>query len=250
MSIWNKVKEGFRVGHVGALLLGLAACAAYADSSGVSKMDISQLAPTAAVQKMITPSLSSSNFFLKGLTIQQAVDVVHSDNSHLMPLLKEVNERFNRGIQYQSDQSLYGVTDYYATPTETLARGAGDCEDFVAVKYAALIKKGVDPASLKFMYVKTNMGESHMVLAVFDQEKDPYVLDNMMSSVYRVSQRPDLKHVFSFNQFGGAVTLAKSAHEFNIERVSKADELFKRASELGDIGNSVRNNYSSVASLN
>lgn len=244
MSIWNKVKEGITKKHVAGILLGLAACMAYADNSGGSLMNINQLAPTAAIHQT-SPSLVSP-YALKNMNFNQVVDSIRGDGTHLLTLTKEVNEKFNRGIQYQSDQALYGMTDYYATTDEVLKNGAGDCEDYVTIKYATLIQKGVDPNLLKFTYVKTNMGESHMVLAVFDQDKDPLILDNMIGGVYRLSQRSDLKPVFSFNQFGGAIKMEKNAHEFEISQLSRADVLFKKLHQLGV---TAYNNNTLVASV-
>lgn len=52
--------------------------------------------------------------------------------------LQRVNEFFNRRIRFAEDPVVWGQPDYWASPLETLARGSGDCEDFVFAKYFSL----------------------------------------------------------------------------------------------------------------
>ena len=52
--------------------------------------------------------------------------------------VEEINKFFNIAITWSSDQRLYGRKDFWATPGETLGRGAGDCEDFTIAKYVSL----------------------------------------------------------------------------------------------------------------
>ena len=48
--------------------------------------------------------------------------------------LKRVNSFVNQQVQFSEDTAVWGQTDYWATPVETLGRGAGDCEDFAIAK--------------------------------------------------------------------------------------------------------------------
>lgn len=49
-------------------------------------------------------------------------------------------------IKYSSDEELYNLDDYWASPEETLEKGKGDCEDIVAlylrIVYESLGEKG------------------------------------------------------------------------------------------------------------
>ncbi|MDS1369972.1 hypothetical protein RJ999_02550 [Aliarcobacter butzleri] len=49
-------------------------------------------------------------------------------NEDVQTKLEKVNDFFNN-VKYSSDQKIYGVSDYWATPIEFLARDEGDCED-------------------------------------------------------------------------------------------------------------------------
>ncbi len=47
--------------------------------------------------------------------------------------LVEVNDFFNR-MRFMNDIDHWGEEDFWATPVEFLASGAGDCEDFSITK--------------------------------------------------------------------------------------------------------------------
>ncbi|HRZ78172.1 MAG TPA: transglutaminase-like cysteine peptidase, partial [Bacteroidales bacterium] len=83
--------------------------------------------------------------------------------------------------RFVSDAELYGVADYWATPTEFIARGAGDCEDFAIAKYATLKAMGMDVAKLRITYVKSlTLDQAHMVLAYYPTpDAEPLILDNL-----------------------------------------------------------------------
>jgi predicted transglutaminase-like cysteine proteinase len=75
---------------------------------------------------------------------------------------------FNRIIDWAgsnikdvSDQTTHGVADYWQLPSETLALGTGDCEDYAIVLCSLLRAYGV-PADSVFVAVgKTDMGIDH-----------------------------------------------------------------------------------------
>ncbi len=121
--------------------------------------------------------------------------------------LKRVNEFFNRHMTFGDDQVIWGQADYWATPLESLGRGAGDCEDFAIAKYFTLRMLGVESAKLRLIYVRARTGvadstptQAHMVLAYYARpDAEPLVLDNLEERVRPASQRPDLIPVYSFN---------------------------------------------------
>jgi predicted transglutaminase-like cysteine proteinase len=67
--------------------------------------------------------------------------------------LKRVNDFFNRRIRFGEDQAIWGQSDYWATPMETLGRGAGDCEDFAIAKYFTLLLLSIPDEKLRLIYV-------------------------------------------------------------------------------------------------
>lgn len=123
--------------------------------------------------------------------------------------LAVTNSFFNGLMEFASDLELYGVPDYWATPVEFLARGAGDCEDFAIAKFFTLKAMGVEEKKLNITYVKAlHYNIHHMVLTYYSEPgAEPLVLDNLVDSISPGSRRTDLVPIFSFN--GTGLWLAK-----------------------------------------
>jgi len=124
--------------------------------------------------------------------------------------LRQVNQFFNQRIEFVDDIYLWGVKDYWATPIEFLARGAGDCEDYSIAKYFTLKELGVSEKKIRITYVKAlKLRQAHMVLTYFETPRSiPVVLDNLIPTIKPATQRKDLLPVYSFN--GSGLWLAKS----------------------------------------
>lgn len=124
--------------------------------------------------------------------------------------LRQVNDFFNQNMEFVDDEYLWGMVDYWATPLESLAKGAGDCEDYSIAKYFTLIELGVPDKKLRITYVKAiELNQAHMVLTYFDTPRSvPLVLDNLKPAIKRATKRKDLLPVYSFN--GSGLWLAKS----------------------------------------
>ena len=57
--------------------------------------------------------------------------------------LGEINRAINLLIKPVSDWIQHGVDDFWSAPLATLGAGAGDCEDYAILKYAALRELGI-----------------------------------------------------------------------------------------------------------
>lgn len=157
--------------------------------------------------------------------------------------LKQVNQFFNRKVVFADDLAIWGQTDYWATPLETMGKGSGDCEDFVIAKFFTLKMMGVPEGKLRLIYVYARMGsgpdapkQAHMVLAFYaTPESDPLVLDNLLGDVRSASLRPDLLPVFSFNAQGVFVGASSTvlAPAQGAGRLSRWEDLLKRARAEG-----------------
>ena len=115
-------------------------------------------------------------------------------------LLHPVNLFFNR-IPSVTDLAHWGVVDYWATPSETLASNGADCEDYAIAKYFTLKELGVPVSRLRLVYARTwRSPVAHLVLAYYpDPRADPLILDNLEGSIQPASDRPDLIPVYTFN---------------------------------------------------
>jgi predicted transglutaminase-like cysteine proteinase len=118
------------------------------------------------------------------------------------PLLAKiaiVNREVNARLRYRSDTAVYGQFDYWATPQEILAKGAGDCEDFAILKMTSLIKAGVPANSLSLVVLLDNdHGAFHAVLAL-STTAGSYILDNNLRTVPQDSALPAYEPLYSLS---------------------------------------------------
>ncbi|MGB6100029.1 MAG: transglutaminase-like cysteine peptidase [Comamonas sp.] len=152
--------------------------------------------------------------------------------------LAAVNEFWNRVVLSSEDISVWGQSDYWATPLESLGKRAGDCEDYVIGKYFSLLYLGMPGEQLRFIYVRARIGGvgsaqsiAHMVLGYYETPQgEPLVLDNMINDILPARDRPDLTPVFSFN--AGGIYLP-GRQPTPAERISRWPDLLARMQQEG-----------------
>jgi predicted transglutaminase-like cysteine proteinase len=155
--------------------------------------------------------------------------------------IETTNQFFNSRIRYVDDVVVWGRTDYWATPLETLNKGAGDCEDYAVAKYFTLLALGIPPSRLRLTYVRAAMNRDgqitfvpHMVLAYYPQPaREPLVLDSLVDAIKPASARPDLRPVFSFNSDGLWEQMGSTASTVPLERLSPWLDLLQRVHREG-----------------
>jgi predicted transglutaminase-like cysteine proteinase len=92
--------------------------------------------------------------------------------------LGKINRAVNLAIRPESDWAQYGIADFWASPLQTLASGAGDCEDYAIVKYVVLRALGMAEADLRLMIVHDDKHQTeHAIVAVRDGQ-EWLILDN------------------------------------------------------------------------
>jgi predicted transglutaminase-like cysteine proteinase len=80
--------------------------------------------------------------------------------------LGEINRAINLKIRPMSDLALYGAEDVWSPPLATLAKGAGDCEDYAIAKFVALQEAGVSADDLRIVILRDEVRkEDHAVVA-------------------------------------------------------------------------------------
>ena len=152
--------------------------------------------------------------------------------------LEAVNTFWNTQVLGSEDSIIWGQNDYWATPLESLGKGAADCEDFVIGKYFSLAYLGVPVQRLRLIYVRARMGGvgstqsiAHMVLGYYrTPQAEPLVLDNMIDTISPASQRSDLTPVFSFNAEG---IYAPSGAVSSVDRITRWRDLLVRMQQEG-----------------
>jgi predicted transglutaminase-like cysteine proteinase len=117
-----------------------------------------------------------------------------------------VNVAVNRLVEYELDPPSAPGADVWSTPYETLARGAGDCEDFAITKFFLLVASGAPHQGVRLLYARYHWPDlmapavPHMVAVARWPFADPWVLDCIDPLVVSLSLRDDLEPVFSFDQ--------------------------------------------------
>lgn len=59
----------------------------------------------------------------------------------------------------------------------------GDCDDYVVTKRHELIKRGLPPSALRYVFCRTPQGEDHAVLLIKCNGSDDLVLDNRTKKI-------------------------------------------------------------------
>ena len=105
-----------------------------------------------------------------------------SGMSSIRDKLNFVNHEVNRRITYRKDTDSHGQLDKWSSPSQTLASGFGDCEDYALAKRRALIELGWPAAMLRLALVRQSNGDAHAVLVALTDLGD-FVLDNLEPQV-------------------------------------------------------------------
>jgi len=154
--------------------------------------------------------------------------------------LAAINQFFNRRVMFATDQEVWGQLDYWASPLEMLAKGRGDCEDYVIGKYFSLLVAGVPVSRLRLVYVRATIGGpggetvAHMVLAYYASPgAEPLILDNLIGDIRPASRRPDLEPVFSFNGEGLWQGVGAQSAGDPVARLSRWREVLAKARAEG-----------------
>ncbi|MFV0421891.1 transglutaminase-like cysteine peptidase [Oleidesulfovibrio sp.] len=121
-----------------------------------------------------------------------------AESASALEKLKMVNGFFNRW-PYRLDIEIYGVTDFWATPQEFMAR-SGDCEDYAISKYFGLRELGFSPDDLRIVVLLDSIrGIGHAVLVVYLGDR-AYVLDNVSDLVLTHDRYTHYRPQYSINE--------------------------------------------------
>uniref|UniRef100_UPI0035A6B061 cysteine protease LapG n=1 Tax=Pseudomonas fluorescens TaxID=294 RepID=UPI0035A6B061 len=150
--------------------------------------------------------------------------------------LQAVNLFFNQQVRYVEDIDLWHEVDYWATPVQSLIKGAGDCEDYAIAKYFSLRRMGIPSEKMRITYVKAlRQNRAHMVLTYYaSPQAQPLILDSLMDAIKPASQRTDLLPVYAFNGEGLWLTGATGNKKVgDTKRLSRWQDLLKKMQAEG-----------------
>ena len=114
--------------------------------------------------------------------------------------LGKINSAVNLAIRPASDWAQYGSADFWASPLQTLASGAGDCEDYAIVKYVVLRALGMAEADLRLMIVNDDKHKTeHAIVAVRDGQ-GWLILDNRTMFIVKAEDARYYSPLFVLDQ--------------------------------------------------
>ncbi len=105
-------------------------------------------------------------------------DKLRATTGETLQRVSAVNTKINRSVRAIEDDRQYGVTEYWALPTQT----GGDCEDFALLKKRELVSIGINPRRLLIATALDRQRNPHAVL-VFRTDDGDFVLDNLTNQV-------------------------------------------------------------------
>lgn len=112
--------------------------------------------------------------------------------------IEEINRYFNQW-PYKLDQEVYGVSEYWATPTEFMTN-SGDCEDYAIAKFYALRELGLANDSMRVVALIDRIrGIGHAILAVY-VDGDILILDNLTDFIFPHTRYTHYEPQYSVNE--------------------------------------------------
>ena len=154
-----------------------------------------------------------------------------------------VNIAINHSVAYAPDSPSGPAGDEWSTPFETLARGAGDCEDLAIAKFYLLIASGAPREGVRLLYAiyrwpdPAARPQPHLVTVAGWPLADPCVLDCINPLLVPLSRRDDLEPLFSFDQLGiwaGAGAVPHTGRQRRIERWQATQARTLRQAQAGE----------------
>ncbi len=113
--------------------------------------------------------------------------------------LASVNRWANRRVEYADDITNYGSRDYWATASETLRSGRGDCEDYAILKYQALAALGFDRSRMFLTLARDLVRNADHAVLIVEVAGRHYMLDNATDVLLPANVGYDYRPTMSFN---------------------------------------------------
>ena len=102
--------------------------------------------------------------------------------------LDAINRRVNTDFRYASDPEVWGLRNYWGTPSEVVAKRATDCKGFAIMKFWLARLAGLDDGDLALLVgILPGTGQMHAVLLV-GTNGTPVVLDVLHADVIDIGE--------------------------------------------------------------
>lgn len=116
--------------------------------------------------------------------------------------IPKINYMVNRLLAYREDVQIWNTGEYWASPMESLARRAGDCEDYAILKYALLRDLGVKDADMRIVVLMDTAARQHHAVLSVRHEGKWLILDNRFSRIRFERDLPNYQPLYTVNASG------------------------------------------------
>lgn len=168
--------------------------------------------------------------------------------------IEAVNAYVNARVRFVDDSVQFGVGDRWMAPSETLARGRGDCEDYAIAKRAMLRAAGVADNDLYLVVLKDLTRRSDHAVLVVRAAGRFLVLDNGTTRIVDSADVRDYRPILTFTsgrtfthgyRREAAPTVTYASNDAAAP-VTLADARFEPASGQHDLPDVVRESVSLI----
>jgi predicted transglutaminase-like cysteine proteinase len=116
--------------------------------------------------------------------------------------VQAANAWVNHAVAFESDDLNYGVSDYWASARETMARGRGDCEDYAIAKMELLREAGVPSGDLYLLIARDLVRRADHALLLVRLDDGYWVLDSGTDRMLPAEQVADYRPIVTFSSAG------------------------------------------------
>lgn len=116
--------------------------------------------------------------------------------------VEAVNRYVNGRVQFVDDTRQYGRPDLWASASDTLRRGRGDCEDYAIAKLQMLRAAGLADRDMYLVIAKDLVRRSDHALLVVRSGGHMLVLDNGTNRILDADDISDYRPVLTFSATG------------------------------------------------
>ena len=113
--------------------------------------------------------------------------------------VQTINSYVNRHVRYVDDRVLYKKADHWASASETLRRGAGDCEDYAIAKMQLLKRAGFAPDQMQLSVVRDLARNADHAILLVTVGNETVILDNMTDTLTNAESAQDYRPIMSFS---------------------------------------------------
>ncbi|WP_066552238.1 transglutaminase-like cysteine peptidase [Croceicoccus bisphenolivorans] len=131
--------------------------------------------------------------------VRKAVLKIGGGEGAMADRIATVNAWVNRRVAYTPDAKLYGKADYWASASETLARGKGDCEDYAIAKMDILAAMGVAREDMYLTIARDLVRRDDHAILIVKLEGRSILLDNASDELIDGDVANDYRPILSFN---------------------------------------------------